>query len=386
MGRTIVLAIMMIAMAAVGAASPTPVTPADEIQESVQLDAAAIHRSAMATGSVRLPTLEGEIEFEARQVRTSPVVVDDPNIAEEPVLKMTNVWALIGPGAEGTAVLREDLVQAIIRTPFGVTEIVPPHEERAEAGYVLVRPGHRDPPPGTSDAMDGHSAAGEGDASGGGSGATGDNSASLVNLPSAIANPYSTSKTLTVYVDSEFTARYGGANWPDEVEFIITEANKKFAEVGLQYEVRSMARDDSMHNTDITQAFIDLSGKSFSGSMVRAYMSYRDFDGCAIGVGSQPGREFLVQFRADACHLGATPSSEFERVYVAKHEMGHNNNAKHENAWSKWSGGHRHRSIMMASAWYHYHDVWAAENARGMCNFLGTTCVHTGTAAEAAHV
>lgn len=78
-----------------------------------------------------------------------------------------------------------------------------------------------------------------------------------------------------------------------------------------------------------------------------------------------------------AATRGSTPNTDYERAYLTKHEMGHNSNAAHTDAYSKTVGFHVHRSIMHKSAWYHYHNIWSQNEADKMCNYLNTGCQST---------
>lgn len=348
----------------------------------VQLDPAALLRETLETGVITLPTAAGPVTFTTLTRDLTPVtVLDADQPLSAPRLHVSNVWDMRNAeGDYGTMLLRADRLQAILHTANGVINLEPTDETVGDVrtSYSVSQPDSNPRPEGSPDGFEAAEegeveAAGEDDGTTG-DGPTGDAATVLPYVPSTVAVTPGVTKTMIVYVDSEFSSQYGGLTWPDQVDYVITEANKRFLDVGLTYDVQAMSLDSTMDCCNINDAFDDLKTKSYSGEDVRGYMSERDFDGCTIGLGSQPGSTFLIQHDPDNCHGGSTPSTNFEKVYLTKHELGHNNNADHAYKWSKDLGYHVHRSIMHKSAWYHYHDIWSNANAQRMCTHLGTTC------------
>lgn len=391
----------------------------------VELDPGSLLGSVREDGRVTLPTVDGAVTFTdleqapptvetvVRDGNGTPVAAvsrplgngsgDEPaaleaareraegNATTETRVLESSLWRLRnGDGAVGTLILRPGYLEATLTTADGPTVIEPvadrPYPADADlTTYRVVQPGEQPATPGAFGPHDpGPAVADDGDpggqASGMGEGDPGGNGwaplgSTGLGLPASASGP-EREKTVRTYVDTEWYDHYDD-DWCDKFRQLRDEANEKFREVGLEYTSTWCSwRSWKFQSNDRDELWDELSGAGDGGRDVKGLASYKDWDGCAIGVGSNPGSQFMIQAKADQCHFWAVPDNDYERAYVLKHEWGHNNDAKHKYAWNEWDGCcHNHRSIMYGSAWGHWHDVWSQENADRMCHHLNTgTC------------
>jgi hypothetical protein len=183
-------------------------------------------------------------------------------------------------------------------------------------------------------------------------------------------------KTIYAYVDTEYRNQYGSCCWADQVDYILTTVSNWIDDVELWYNYGDGEVDPDFDTKDIDQAWDTLTSKSRQGEDVRTHWSYKDFDGCTIGLATEPGWSKLIQHAPDNCHGNSIPDNDAERAYLSTHEFGHNNNAAHDYHWSDTTWyGHEHRSFMDGSAWGHYHECWSQTNMNRMANHLGTSAV-----------
>lgn len=199
-----------------------------------------------------------------------------------------------------------------------------------------------------------------------------------ITIPTAIPGSGEDSggqrETMTAYADDEYYWQYG-LGWADQVDYIIAKANVYFEDIDLYHDVETYIQDDPGTGDDSpwSEGWNWIKNQPWHGNLNKAYFSYADYDGCKIGQAFEPGTVAMWQHKPDACHAGIIPDTDFERAYITAHELGHNSDGGHADAWSAWSGAdHQHRSIMHESAWYHYHECWSQGNLDRMTEEEGT--------------
>jgi len=188
--------------------------------------------------------------------------------------------------------------------------------------------------------------------------------------------------TQAAYADNEFVSVWGSTGYDDHILYLTTWVNGYMNDVEIVYDVNDIINSDP--GTDSSSAWSQgwdwLGGQSNQGEDGRVLWSHVDYDGCTLGQALQPGDRAMLQTTDDSCHGWNVIDTDFERAFFMTHELGHNNDANHDDAWVDIDPGHTHRSFMQSSANWHPHECWSSANADNMVNHnpgtsvQGTTC------------
>jgi hypothetical protein len=360
--------------------------PSEDLCHIVAITAADLLAAAQAQNQLELPTVEGTVLLDVvRDDEPVRVIYETPGLGEVETQYTPNIW--MGTNADGASaviLLRADTINARIETSFGTSIIQSAVEVSsdvsvgsqnlgpavggatgASALYRVCRYGHQEPPAGAPTDFDAEVSGGSGAASLGSSGAAPSGGASPMTLSWA-------TKTLTVYVDWDFVSKYGGMTWVDKAKYFVGATNSLVDQASMNFKANTFVYNQ-FNTESIDTALSLLSGKSYQGNQYKLLMSYNDFDGSTIGLAHTPGSNAVIQYDPDNWHSNAVPDNDFERYYLTAHELGHNLNARHEYAWQQDEGCcHSHRSIMLHSAWYHYHEFYTWPNECRMRVTVGT--------------
>lgn len=330
-GRRVVVVVALLLAAASGAhADPAVSEQAVEERTHHPLDPSTILEAAREGRNVKLPTAFGEVSLAewARATHTFAVLTPNEHGGYDAREAKSNVWRASDPTADARAVLvlTPDELRAQITTPQGVSAIEPTGrlDEDGMAIYAVFRADKDLPDDETALSFDDVSPPGP---------ATGTRTS-----PTSDASIDATvTKSITVYVDTAYVNNYGASTWPNQVDYMVALANHRFADVSLSYSITATIHDSSFDSADFDYCWNLLLTKSYLGAHTRALFGYTDYQGGVVGRASNPGRSMMSQHAPDASVGWTVPSDDFERAYIVKHELGHNNNADHDYAWDDYT-------------------------------------------------
>lgn len=367
MKRTIVatalaLALVASTIAVAGGTTPAASFETDEhpSERVTTLDPSAVLAAIEAGEPFELPTVHGEATILAGDRVQETISYTDVTLDGERVttVRPPNVWWIERTDASGLgAVLAfNHTVHAWLRDGDGTT-LLAPVDDRPDVPWPFLDYRVYEVP----DLLG--SSQPDGDGEDGGVG---------------ILSHIKVFKDVYAYVDTEYRDWRGSCCWADYVDYTLGLLNGYFDDVELEYSYHGGEVDSGFNSNSMDDAWNRLTGLSWNGADVRSHFSYKDFDGCEVGTAAFPGASFLIQHKADACHLGLVPSSDGERAYLTAHELGKNNYAHPNYHWSDTTlTGHEHRSIMDPSLGGHYHGCWSQTNMDRMSSYLGTSSVGT---------